>query len=129
MAPSATVANGTNGTSNGTNHGDGNVFQSRKRDLPQEAYQIVQERVPTMKAIDAVLELDIGIPEGVIYIDMLSEPCKILKEFDGEANCSVKIKPLYIKRFYEGAMDPRYGLFKDGELYLIVSEILLLVNL
>lgn len=68
-----------------------------------------------MRAIDAVLELDIGISDGLIYLDMRSEPCKLLNQFDGEANCSVKIKPLYVKRFYEGAMDPRYGLFKDGK--------------
>ena len=68
-----------------------------------------------MKAIDAVLELDIGLPQGAVFIDMRSESCQILDRFEGEANCSVKVKPLYIKRFYEGAMDPRYGLFKDGK--------------
>jgi hypothetical protein len=119
MAPVATsghINGATNGETNGINHG----FESRKNDLSQEAYLIVQEKVPSMKAFGAVLELDIGLPEGAIFIDMRNDPCQILTSFDGEANCSVKIKPLYVKRFYEGAMDPRYGLFKDG-VYFICS--------
>jgi hypothetical protein len=114
MAPAATFEH-INGATNGDTNGIKNGFKSQKKDLSHEAYQIVQEKVPSMKAFDAVLELDIGLPEGAIFVDMRNDPCQILTSFDGEANCSVKIKPLYVKRFYEGAMDPRYGLFKDGQ--------------
>lgn len=113
MAPSGTpdhVNGAANGETNGIKHG----FSMRKKDLVQEAYDIVKEKVPQMHSFSAVLELDIGLPDGPVFIDLRNEPCQILDQFDGEPNCSVKVKPLYVKRFSEGAMDPRYGLFKDG---------------
>lgn len=114
MAPDV-ASEHINGTTNGTANGASNGSRGKKKDLSEEAYRIVQEKVPHMQSMNAVLELDISLPQGVIFIDFRSEPCQILNQFDSESNCSVNIKPLYVKRFYEGAMDPRYGLFKDGE--------------
>ena len=115
MAPEA-INGATSGLAKGVTNGVKHGFSGKKKDLPQEALSIVQEKLPDMKAIGAVLELDIGLPQGPIWIDMRNNPCQVLEEFGGEPNSSVKVKPLYIKRFYEGAMDPRYGLFKDGQL-------------
>ena len=109
MAPEA--HSHTNGATNGT--ANGVPQKKREKDLSQVALRLIEEKLPTMSALNAVLQLDIGLPAGPIFVDLRDEP-KILKEYDGEPNCKVKIKPLYIKRFTEGAMEPRYGLFKDG---------------
>lgn len=117
MAPAAiSVQNGaTNGATNGSKHST----SSKEQKQLQDALRIIEEKVPEMKPLNAVLKIDIGLPDGALLIDLRDKPCKIIQQFDGEPDCSVKVKPLYIKRFYEGAMDPRYGLFKDGIHYVV----------
>ena len=125
-------ANGhTNGTTNGTSNGVTNgvtsvptsglrygMFSdwkssSKKKDLRSEAVDIIGKSLPKMTKVKAVLELDLGLDNGPIYIDTREQP-RILQTFESEPDCRVKIKPQYIKSFHEGQLEPRYGLFKDG---------------
>ncbi|KAJ9636129.1 hypothetical protein H2204_005401 [Knufia peltigerae] len=84
-----------------------------KRDDRPLALSLIEERLPKMASLRAVLSLDLGFDDGPIYIDAREEP-RIVHEIDCEPNCILKTKPDYIRQFVEGKLEPRYGLFKDG---------------
>lgn len=88
-------------------------YTSTKKDDRHDAMKVIEDALPKMTKVKAVLQLDIGLDDGPVYIDTREQP-RILKTFDGEPACRVKIKPHYIKAFAEGQLEPRYGLFKDG---------------
>lgn len=84
-----------------------------KKDHRAAALSLIEERLPKMAPLKAVLSLDLGFDDGPVYLDARCEP-KIVREVDCEPNCSLKVKPEYIKQFIDGQLEPRYGLFKDG---------------
>ena len=86
---------------------------SKTPDHSSEALKIIKSRLPNMNKVKGVLKLDIGLQNGPIYVDTRQDPC-ILQSYDGEPDCAVKVKPQYIRQFYEGQLEPRYALFKDG---------------
>ncbi|KAK4947675.1 hypothetical protein LTR10_013621 [Elasticomyces elasticus] len=119
MAPEA-ITNGHEATSvEGLSNGAGKQSLTRtlkhptKRDERLAALSLIEERLPKMAPLKAVLSVDLGLDDGPIYIDARNEP-KIVRKVDCEPNCSLKVKPEYIKQFVEGNLEPRYGLFKDG---------------
>ncbi|KKY26998.1 putative phytanoyldioxygenase [Phaeomoniella chlamydospora] len=104
MAPAATTSGTTLPIING-----------KKKPTAQEtALSLIEEALPKMGSLKAILQIDLGLEEGPIFLDAREEPKLVKSLKSGEPNCKVKIKPEYIKEFVEGKLEPRYGLFKDG---------------
>lgn len=99
------TANGINGTDS---------IKKAKPTPSEEALDLITSKISKMSALKALLEIDIGHPDGPLFVDGRSDPAQLLRSSSDEPACRVKIKPLYIKRFIEGKLEPRYGLFKDG---------------
>lgn len=90
------------------------TLQNRKpRDDRQLALSLINDKLPLMTSLKAVLQLDLSLDAGPVYLDARGEP-KLVQSFDREPDCSLKVKPEYIKHFVEGKLEPRYGLFKDA---------------
>ena len=110
----STTINGTHNLNN-TNGTDGtNGIKKTKPTPSEEALDLISSKLSKMSALKALLEVDIDHPDGPVFIDGRSDPAQLLRSSSDEPACRVKIKPLYIKRFIEGKLEPRYGLFKDG---------------
>lgn len=112
-----TTSSAINGTrdinnSNGTDCTNG--IKKAKPTPSEEALSLITSKLSKMSALKALLEVDIDHPKGPVFIDGRSDPAQLLRSSLDEPACRVKIKPLYIKRFIEGKLEPRYGLFKDG---------------
>ncbi|KAL2433466.1 hypothetical protein ABEF95_001706 [Exophiala dermatitidis] len=84
-----------------------------KKDPRTVALSLIEERLARMAPLKAVLCLYLGLDDGPVYLDARGQP-KLVREVDCEPNCSLKVKPEYIRQFVEGKLEPRYGLFKDG---------------
>ena len=103
-----------NGTQEITLVSDTNGVKKVKPSPSEEAVDLISSKISKMSALKALLEIDIGLDDGPIFIDGRSDPAQLLCSCSEEPACKVKIRPLYIKRFIEGKLEPRYGLFKDG---------------
>lgn len=106
------LLNGGQDHANGTNEANG--VKKAKPTPSEEGLDLITSKLSKMSAINALLEVDIGHPDGPIFVDGRNDPARLLRSCSDEPACRVKIKPLYIKRFVEGKLEPRYGLFKDG---------------
>jgi hypothetical protein len=85
-------------------------YQPSKAEI-QQAVRYIEEALPKLGSLKALVQIDLYGDEGPFFVDARSEP-RILKSTQDEPNCSMKVKPHYIKQFAQGKMDPRYGLFK-----------------
>ncbi|KAF7194677.1 Dioxygenase [Pseudocercospora fuligena] len=113
MAPGI-LATPEYGNTNVTNGDATSTYKRRaKVDEPQRALALIEEYLPKMAPLNAILKLDIGLESGPLYLDARSEPV-LTSSHQEEPACNVKIKPEYIKQFVEGKLEPRHGLFKDG---------------
>lgn len=75
--------------------------------------------IQTLGELKAMVQLTFGDAsrsEEPIFIDARFDKAKLLDALpDGaEPDTKVTIKPEYIVQFYEGALDPRLGMFKDA---------------
>ena len=104
----------TNGNAGSEINDKANGFH-KKPSKYQQALRLLEEKVPKMSSLKALLEIDLGGDEGPLFVDGRGErEAKLVKVAKGEPNCRLKIKPEYIKQFVDGKLEPRYGLFKDG---------------
>ncbi|KAK6822410.1 hypothetical protein PG995_012130 [Apiospora arundinis] len=78
------------------------------------AVEIIKEKLPLMGQLKALLTVSLGEEKPLIIIDARSGDVLLLDQFIGEPDTKVTIKPEYIIQFYEGKLEPRYGLFKDA---------------
>ncbi|KAK8091594.1 hypothetical protein PG997_001955 [Apiospora hydei] len=86
-----------------------------KADLAYEhAVNIIKEKLSLMTELRALLTVNLGDERPLIVIDARSGDAKLLDQVDDEPDTKVTIKPEYIIQFYEGKLEPRYGLFKDA---------------
>lgn len=109
------MLNGTHNALDGSNGVTGTIAIKKSKASPsEEALDVITSKLSKMSALHALLEVDIGHPDGPVFVDGRSDPAQLLRFSPDEPACRVKIKPLYIKRFVEGKLEPRYGLFKDG---------------
>ena len=100
----STTTNGVSLTVNG----------KKKESHSQMALRLIQSALPKMECLKAILQVDIGLEDGPIYLDARTQPVLVKKLDKVEPDCKLKVKPEYIKQFVEGKLEPRYGLFKDG---------------
>ncbi|CAG8957508.1 hypothetical protein HYFRA_00010374 [Hymenoscyphus fraxineus] len=77
------------------------------------AVEIIKERLPTMGFLKGLLVVNLGGGRPDIIIDARGEP-KLLEKTDEEPDTKLNTKSDYIIQFYNGALEPRYGLFKDA---------------
>ncbi|KAK8070298.1 Phytanoyl-dioxygenase [Apiospora phragmitis] len=77
------------------------------------AHKIIQEKLPLLKQINALLAVTFG-DRPTFFIDGRADEAKVLDSCQDEPHCRLNIKPEYIIQFYEGKLEPRYGLFKDA---------------
>ncbi|KAK7743561.1 hypothetical protein SLS53_004096 [Cytospora paraplurivora] len=78
------------------------------------AHEIIKEKLPVLGQLNGLVSLTFG-DRAPIYVDARSAgPAKLLETSSDEPNTKVTIKPEYIAQFYEGKLEPRYGLFKDA---------------
>ncbi|KAK8109171.1 hypothetical protein PG984_014972 [Apiospora sp. TS-2023a] len=78
------------------------------------AVAIVKEKLPLMSELKALLTVNLGDDKPLLIIDARSDDVKLLDRAEDEPDTKVTIKPEYIIQFYEGKLEPRYGLFKDA---------------
>ncbi|KAJ2969139.1 hypothetical protein NUW58_g10056 [Xylaria curta] len=79
----------------------------------KRAYEIIDEKLPLLGELKALLRVSIG-GKPPFYIDARSGTAKLEDSTDDEPDVGLNIKPEYIVQFYEGKLEPRYGLFKDA---------------
>ncbi|KAK8076065.1 hypothetical protein PG994_003337 [Apiospora phragmitis] len=110
IQPGPTFTQGLDFTSNKIgNHG------ASRADLAYErAVAIIKEKLSLMKGLDALLTVNLGEERPPIVIDARSGDAKLLDQVMDEPDTKVTIKPEYITQFYEGKLEPCYGLFKDA---------------
>ncbi|KAI0423853.1 hypothetical protein F5Y09DRAFT_175360 [Xylaria sp. FL1042] len=79
----------------------------------KRALEIIKEKLPLLGQLNALLSVRFG-DKPPFYIDARSGTAQIVDSTDDEPDTRLKIKPEYISLFYEGKLEPRYALFKDG---------------
>lgn len=77
------------------------------------AKEIIQEKLPLLGELKALLSVSFG-DKPPFYVDARSGVASILESTTDEPDTKLNIKPEYIAQFYEGKLEPRYGLFKDA---------------
>jgi len=66
-----------------------------------------------MGMLNGLLMVNLGANRPDIFIDARGEP-RLLEKTEDTPDTRLNIKPEYIIQFYEGKLEPRYGLFKDA---------------
>ncbi|KAI0151698.1 hypothetical protein GGR57DRAFT_492750 [Xylariaceae sp. FL1272] len=79
----------------------------------QRANEIIEEKLALLGDLKALLCISFG-DKPPFYIDARSGSAQIVTSIAGEPDTKLNIKPEYITQFYEGKLEPRYGLFKDA---------------
>lgn len=77
------------------------------------ANEIIKEKLPLLGELKALLQISLG-DKAPFFIDARSDTASILASTDDEPDTKLNIKPEYIAQFYDGKLEPRYGLFKDA---------------
>ncbi|OTA91058.1 hypothetical protein M434DRAFT_397540 [Hypoxylon sp. CO27-5] len=98
----------------------GNLSKRFDEDI-SHARSIIKEKLPVLSQLNALLSLTLGT-NLTLFIDARSpdSPAKLLGSHpdDGaEPDCQLALRPETIIQFYQGHLDPRYGLFKDEFLH------------
>ncbi|ESZ93196.1 hypothetical protein SBOR_6428 [Sclerotinia borealis F-4128] len=78
------------------------------------ALSIIKEKLPLMSVLKGLIVININPSKPDIIIDARGEISKLLDGTDEKEDCRVNTKSIYIIEFYEGRLEPRYGLFKDA---------------
>ncbi|KAI1844422.1 hypothetical protein JX266_009309 [Neoarthrinium moseri] len=77
------------------------------------ANDIIKEKLPLLGELKALLSIAFG-DKAPFFIDARSGTAAVLDSVDDEPDTKLNIKPEYISQFYDGKLEPRYGLFKDA---------------
>ncbi|KAF6808236.1 phytanoyl-dioxygenase [Colletotrichum sojae] len=77
------------------------------------AHEIIKEKLPVLSQLKALVSLTLG-DRPPLFIDARGSEAKLLDSSADEPDTKITIKPEYISQFYEGKLEPRYGLFKDA---------------
>ncbi|KAG6353426.1 hypothetical protein INS49_005607 [Diaporthe citri] len=77
------------------------------------ANEIIKEKLPLLGELKALLQISFG-DNPPFFIDARSGTASILASTKDEPDTKLNIKPEYIAQFYDGKLEPRYGLFKDA---------------
>ncbi|KAK6071122.1 hypothetical protein SCUP234_09825 [Seiridium cupressi] len=77
------------------------------------AHEIIKEKLPLLGELKALLSTSFG-DKAPFFIDARSGKASILDSTKDEPDTKLNIKPEYIAQFYDGKLEPRYGLFKDA---------------
>ncbi|KAJ0304943.1 hypothetical protein COL516b_005726 [Colletotrichum fioriniae] len=77
------------------------------------AHEIIKEKLPLLAQLNALISLTFG-DHAPVFVDARSSEAKFLDSCSDEPDTKVTIKPENISQFYEGKLEPRYGLFKDA---------------
>lgn len=87
--------------------------KDKSKDEIQHVIQAIEERLPRMKVLNALIHLTLKDTNIDFYIDTRSEP-KIIQSSKDEPDCHMDISPKIMMALYRGDLEPRYALFKDG---------------
>lgn len=77
------------------------------------ADEIIEEKLLLLGELKALLQISFG-DKPPFFIDARSGIASILASTNDEPDTMLNIKPEYIAQFYDGKLEPRYGLFKDA---------------
>lgn len=77
------------------------------------ANEIIKEKLPLLGELKALLQISFG-DNPPFFIDARSGTASIISSTNDEPDTKLNIKPEYIAHFYDGKLEPRYGLFKDA---------------
>ncbi|KAI3390771.1 hypothetical protein diail_8681 [Diaporthe ilicicola] len=77
------------------------------------AHEIIKEKLPLLGELKALLQISFG-DKPPFFIDARSGIATILTSTSEEPDTKLNIKSEYIAQFYDGKLEPRYGLFKDA---------------
>lgn len=77
------------------------------------ANKIIKEKLPLLGELKALLQISFG-DKPPFFIDARSGIASILASTNDEPDTKLNVKPEYISQFYDGKLEPRYGLFKDA---------------
>jgi hypothetical protein len=77
------------------------------------AKEIITEKLSLLGELNALLSINFG-DKPPFYIDARSGVAVIMDSTEDEPDTKLNIKPEYIAQFYDGKLEPRYGLFKDA---------------
>lgn len=77
------------------------------------ADEIIKEKLLLLGELKALLQISFG-DKPPFFIDARSGIASILASTNDEPDTKLNIKPEYIAQFYDGKLEPRYGLFKDA---------------
>ncbi|KAL0932267.1 uncharacterized protein CTRU02_213220 [Colletotrichum truncatum] len=77
------------------------------------AHEIINEKLPVLSQLNALISLSFG-DRPPVFLDARGSEAKLADSSTDEPDTKLTIKPEYISQFYEGKLEPRYGLFKDA---------------
>ncbi|KXH69490.1 hypothetical protein CSAL01_07174 [Colletotrichum salicis] len=77
------------------------------------AHEIIKEKLPLLAQLNALISLTFG-DRAAVFVDARSSEAKFFDSCSDEPDTKVTIKPEYMSQFYEGKLEPQYGLFKDA---------------
>ncbi|KAK8117894.1 uncharacterized protein PG998_006175 [Apiospora kogelbergensis] len=110
IPPGPTLTKGLDFSSNKI----GNRDVSSADAVYKRAVAIIKEKLPLMSELNALLAVNLGDGKPLIAIDARLDDAKLVDLGVREPDTKITIKPEYISQFYEGKLEPRYGLFKDA---------------
>ncbi|KAI1325138.1 hypothetical protein F5Y16DRAFT_411623 [Xylariaceae sp. FL0255] len=79
----------------------------------KRAHDIIKDKPPLLSGLNALLSAGFG-DRPPFLIDARSGTAKILDSTNDDPDAKLNIKPEYRIQFYEGKLEPHYGLFKDA---------------
>lgn len=89
-----------------------NLAKKAEADVSR-ANEIIKEKLPLLGELKALLQISFG-DDPPFFIDARSGTASILASTSDEPDTKLNIKPEYIAQFFDGKLEPRYGLFKDA---------------
>ncbi|KAI8169549.1 Dioxygenase [Colletotrichum sp. SAR 10_70] len=89
-----------------------NLAQKVEADVAR-AHEVITEKLPLLSQLNALVSLTFG-DRAPVFLDARGPEAKLLTSCPDEPDTKITIKPEYIAQFYEGKLEPRYGLFKDA---------------
>lgn len=89
-----------------------NLAKKAEADVSR-ANEIIKEKLPLLDELKALLQISFG-DKPPFFVDARSGTASILTSTNDEPDTKLNIKPEYIAQFYDGKLEPRYGLFKDA---------------
>ncbi|KAI1339870.1 hypothetical protein F5Y15DRAFT_415788 [Xylariaceae sp. FL0016] len=97
-----------------SNHVYSDTARKSEADV-MRAYDIITRKLPDLSQLNALISVSLG-GQPPVFIDARSEgpSATLLEKTEDTPDAQLTIRPEYIALFYEGQLEPRYGLFKDA---------------